>query len=462
MFTPIRNDSSSYIWLQRFVDLSMPFILLYSITTILNIKWDDQYIIIGALGGLFFSISSQFIGTYEAWRGRSLFAGAKIIMKAWIITWASLVVFAFLLKESSEYSRLILLIWMVVTPVTLIIYRIMLRVTLGKYRQASRNLRTIAIVGAGDLGQRVANIINNNVWLGYEIIAFFDDNSKLHNSKISSVPVVDSIDKINDYINRNKYDEIYICLPLKEEEKIKHLLNKLTNTTVAVKYVPDFFTFDLMHAKWIDLQGIPIISVFDSPLNTRSAKSLKRIEDFILSSIILLLISPLMIAIAIGVKLTSPGQIFYRQTRVSMNGKKFEMLKFRSMPTNTEQDCDIQWGNSKKKTNTRFGQFIRATSLDELPQFFNVLKGDMSIVGPRPERDIFVEKFRAEIPKYMQKHMVKAGITGWAQINGWRGDTSLEKRIEFDMYYINHWSIWMDIKIIFLTIFKGFINKNAY
>ena len=168
-----------------------------------------------------------------------------------------------------------------------------------------------------------------------------------------------------------------------------------------------------------------------------------------------------MLALAIGVKTTSPGPIFYRQTRIGWNGRPFEMLKFRSMPVNIEKN-GIQWGSAKGKTNTAFGRFIRATSLDELPQFINVLKGDMSIIGPRPERDIFVEKFRHEIPFYMQKHMVKAGISGWAQINGFRGDTSLEKRVEYDLQYINNWSLWLDFKIIILTVFKGFVNKNAY
>jgi putative colanic acid biosysnthesis UDP-glucose lipid carrier transferase len=190
-------------------------------------------------------------------------------------------------------------------------------------------------------------------------------------------------------------------------------------------------------------------------------KIIKRTEDIILSAIIFILISPIFLVIAIGVKITSPGPIFYRQTRVTLNNKKFEMLKFRSMCVNVEKD-GVQWGGSKSKVNTRFGKFIRATSLDELPQFINTLKGDMSIVGPRPERDIFIDKFSQEIPGYMDKHAVKAGITGWAQINGWRGDSSLTKRIEFDLYYINNWTPWFDIKIILLTIFKGFINKNSH
>jgi len=203
------------------------------------------------------------------------------------------------------------------------------------------------------------------------------------------------------------------------------------------------------------------IKLGQSRANHIVCRFLKRTEDIVLSIIILSLISPIILIVAIGVKATSPGPIFYRQTRVTLNNKNFGMLKFRSMPIDTEKN-GVQWGASKSKTNTKFGQFIRASSLDELPQFLNVLKGDMSIVGPRPERDIFIDKFAQDIPNYMDKHKVKAGITGWAQINGWRGDTSLEKRIEFDLYYINNWTLWFDIKIIFLTIFKGFVNKNAY
>ena len=180
-----------------------------------------------------------------------------------------------------------------------------------------------------------------------------------------------------------------------------------------------------------------------------------------MATLILILISPLILILAICVKVSSPGPIFYRQERIGWNGEVFEILKFRSMPTNLEEE-QVQWGGSANKSVTGFSKWMRATSLDELPQFFNVLQGQMSIVGPRPERPIFVEQFKQEIPDYMKKHLVKAGITGWAQIHGWRGDTDLHARIEHDLYYIENWSLWLDFKIIFLTIFRGFVNKNAY
>lgn len=458
----IKPDSSGFVWFHRFLDLLIPVATLYLVTLFTyDYAWAERYVIMGVLGSFVFVTSAQLVGIYQNWRGRPFFNSIKLIIKAWALTWAILIVIAFLYKDSQNFSRLAVTTWAFITPLILISYRLVIRTFLSKYRMQGKNVRKVAIIGAGKVGQHLTKVLQENLWMGYKPIAFYDDNLELLNTEITGIPVLGEIDQVYIDAKNNNFDEIYICLPLRVEDKIKDLLNSLTNTTAIVKYIPDLFSFDLMHAKWTDLKGIPVISVYDTPLSSNSARFLKRIEDIVLSSIILLLISPIMIALSIGVKLSSPGPIFYRQTRVGWNGKNFDMLKFRSMPVDIEKD-GVQWGSAKNKTNTKFGQFIRATSLDELPQFLNVLKGDMSIVGPRPERDIFVEQFRDEIPRYMQKHMVKAGITGWAQIHGWRGDTSLEKRIEYDLHYINDWSLWLDIKIIILTVFKGFVNKNAY
>jgi Undecaprenyl-phosphate glucose phosphotransferase len=457
----IKPDNSSFVWLHRIADLLLPLILLIIITHLYQVPWHDRYSVLGILGGLIFTTFAQMVGIYQNWRGRPITVSMNLIFKAWFLTWALLIILAFLFKDAENFSRFVTTAWATTTLIVLIGYRVGIRLILSNARAKGKNNRKIAIVGAGKVGQHLANVIQQNDWLGYQIIGYYDDNPELIDKTIGEIQVIANTHQILHDAKQNQFDEIYLCLPLRAEAKIKELLNELTDTTVIVKYIPDLFSFDLMHAKWTDLKGIPIVSVYDTPLNSASARLVKRLEDATLSSIILLMISPIMIALAIGVKLTSPGPIFYRQTRVGWNGKNFKMLKFRSMPVDVEK-YGAQWGSAKNKTNTKFGQFIRATSLDELPQFLNVLKGDMSIVGPRPERDVFVEQFRKEIPRYMQKHMVKAGITGWAQINGWRGDTSLEKRIEFDLHYIKHWSLWLDIKIIILTVFKGFINKNAY
>ena len=265
--------------------------------------------------------------------------------------------------------------------------------------------------------------------------------------------------ELNDYVKKNKIDQVWLTMALRDEDSVHDILHDLRNTTVDIRLIPDIFGLRLLNHSIMEIAGLPILNLSVTPM-VGVSRLLKEIEDKFLSLCILVLISPVMFILAIAVKLSSPGPVFYRQERMGWNGKTFEILKFRSMPVDNESE-GAQWG-AKGKQSTKLGSFIRRTSLDELPQFINVLKGDMSIVGPRPERSIFVEELKDEIPGYMKKHLVKAGITGWAQINGWRGDTDLNKRIEYDLYYIENWSLWFDIKIIIMTIFKGFINKNAY
>ncbi|NCO14995.1 MAG: undecaprenyl-phosphate glucose phosphotransferase [Thiomicrospira sp.] len=455
----IKPENSGFVWLHRVADLILPTALLKLILYMNSIPWHDRYLIMGVLGGFVFVTAAQMVGIYQNWRGRPLSSSIYLIMKAWLLTWGFLIVLAFVFKDAENFSSPAVVTWSICTLITFVLYRYLVRLILGHYCIQGKNSRRVAIVGAGQVGKHLVKVITQNLWLGYRIVGFFDDDPNLQNTEVEGNLVLGNTQEIKSAAKNNQFDELYICLPLRSEAKIKVLLNELTDTTAIVKFIPDLFSFDLMHARWTDLKGLPIISVYDTPLNSSTSRTLKRIEDITLSTIILALISPILFFLAIGVKTSSPGPIFYRQKRVGWNGKNFYMLKFRSMPTNTESEF-VQWGSAKTKTNTKFGKFIRKTSLDELPQFLNVLLGDMSIVGPRPERDIFVEQFRKEIPRYMQKHMVKAGITGWAQINGWRGDTDLTKRIEFDLHYIKNWSLWMDIKIIILTIFKGFVNKS--
>lgn len=458
----IRNIDSSFVWLHRVLDIAVPVAVLYLIAHLYGINWQDRYWVMGLLGGLSLTFFNQATGVYTGWRGRSLFSGTYKVLQAWGLTWMFLIVLAFLLKDSANFSRVTITLWAILTPVVLFLYRLMIRLLLAYLRGKGLNEKRVAIVGAGILGQRVASLLEESHMLGYSPVAFYDDSVELIGKKVKSLPVLGSIDDLLSKSNiEQEFDEIYIALPLRAELRIKQILNNLTNSSVTVKFIPDFFSFDLLHSRLTDIGGIPIVSVYDSPLNSSFNAIVKRFEDITLSLFILLFISPLMVILSLGIKLSSPGPVFYKQARIGWNGKKFNILKFRSMPIDADSGT-AQWGGGKEKATSRFGSFIRKTSLDELPQFINVLKGEMSIVGPRPERDIFVEQFRNEIPRYMQKHMVKAGITGWAQINGWRGDTSLEKRIEYDLYYIDNWSLWFDIRIIILTFIKGFINKNAY
>lgn len=458
----VKESTSFTVWLHRFLDAIAPVAALYLLMTLFGKPWSDKYQVLAILGGLLLVIFSQGTGVYSQWRGRTLFAGLKLVLQAWAWTWLALLAIAFAFKDSSHFSRLVIVSWAFIVPVILYIYRLTFRSIMGYFRAKGWNNTRVAIIGAGDLGQRLAQTLTDAKVLGYNPVAFYDYDETKQNKKFAGVLVKGTVEEfIHKEHYANDFDEVYITLPLRAEQKIKEILNSLADSTVTVKFIPDCFAFDLLHSRITDIGGIPVISVYDSPLNNLTNKFIKRIEDIFLSILILILISPILLIVAIGVKLSSPGPILYRQTRVGWNGTPFTIYKFRSMPVDTDKK-ELKWGAAKEKTNSKLGAFLRKTSLDELPQFFNTLKGDMSIVGPRPERDIFVEKFRKEIPRYMQKHMIKAGITGWAQVNGWRGDTSIEKRVQYDLYYIDNWSIWLDIKIILLTIVKGFINKNAY
>jgi putative colanic acid biosynthesis UDP-glucose lipid carrier transferase len=311
-------------------------------------------------------------------------------------------------------------------------------------RRRGFNLRHIALVGDGPAAKNIEQQLELSGWSGYSIAL--------------SIKHIDEISLAQ--LEIAQVDEVWLALPLTDEIVIRKVLHALRHSTASIRFVPDLFALRLINHGVTDVLGIPMFDLSASPM-TGVNQLLKWCEDKIISTLILLLISPIMLILAIGVKLSSPGPIFYRQERIGLNNLPFNMLKFRSMPVDTEAD-GVKWGGSAAKATTTFGQFIRRTSLDELPQFLNVLKGDMSIVGPRPERPIFVEQFKEEIPDYMKKHLVKAGITGWAQVHGWRGDTDLKTRIEYDIYYIENWSLWLDMRIIIMTIFKGFINKNAY
>jgi putative colanic acid biosysnthesis UDP-glucose lipid carrier transferase len=273
------------------------------------------------------------------------------------------------------------------------------------------------------------------------------------------VPVAGEVDQLFRDLDDGSLDQIWIALPLRAEARIRELLERLRRYSVQVRFVPDIFNFTLLHHSMTEIAGLPVINLTESPLEGANLL-LKKLEDFFLSLFILLITSPLMLLIAIGVKLSSPGPVFYRQERVTWNGERFHILKFRTMLNGAEAGGPV-WSNRNEARATRFGAFLRRTSLDELPQFLNALRGEMSVVGPRPERPEFVERFKQEIPGYMQKHLVKAGITGWAQVNDFRGDTSLHERIQCDLYYIENWSLWFDLRIIALTVLHIFRSRNA-
>ncbi len=325
-------------------------------------------------------------------------------------------------------------------------------------RRRGHNLRQIVVVGAAELGAEITTRVAQAPWAGLQVEGIFTDEAV---AAVAGRPVLGTIAESPGYLSAHHIDQVWIAMALKDEERVRQLLHELRHFTGEIKFVPDIFSFRLINHSVSEIAGLPVLNLSASPMSGTN-RLVKAIEDRLLAALILLLASPLMVVLAVGVKLSSPGPVFYRQERVGWNGRPFMMLKFRSMPVDAEAQSGPVWARPGENRATPFGAFLRRTSLDELPQFFNVLKGDMSIVGPRPERPVFVEKFKDEIPDYMKKHLVKAGITGWAQVNGWRGDTDLRKRIEYDLYYIEHWSLWFDLKIMLLTVVKGLVSEHAY
>jgi putative colanic acid biosynthesis UDP-glucose lipid carrier transferase len=405
----------------------------------------------------------QFFHVYDSIRAKGFWCHFRSLVQAVCAIIVLLAGLAFITKSGDYFSRSWFMMWGGSALVLVGTFRCSVMIVLRLIRSTGWNERRVIILGAGELGSRLAETIQQSPWTGFHIVDIFDDEVQNINKVVATLSVKQAPKNISAYLATlpQAIDEVWLAFPFRAELRVKTILHELRHDTVTTRFVLDIFGLDLLTHSISDLAGFPVLNIRSTPMKGLN-RVIKALEDRVFAGIILLLISPLLLFIAIAVKWSSPGPVFYRQKRISWNGKEFDMLKFRTMPVDAEVKTGPVWAKSGEARATKIGAILRKTSLDELPQFLNVLYGDMSIVGPRPERLVFVEEFKEKIPGYMQKHLVKAGITGWAQINGWRGNTSLEKRIEYDLYYIQNWSLIFDIKIIFLTIFQGFVNKNAY
>jgi Undecaprenyl-phosphate glucose phosphotransferase len=323
---------------------------------------------------------------------------------------------------------------------------------------AGIGLRRILIAGAGELGRMVADKILEHRELGYQIIGFVDDRAGGDHLGYRGLPLLGRLAEASEVVQRERIDHLYVALPLEEHMKLLDLVESTSREGVDVKVVPDLLQFIALRARLEDLDGVPVINLNDVPLQGLNA-AIKRALDVTISAAALLLMALPSLVIAWLIKRDSPGPVLYRQERMGLDGKQFTVYKFRTMPVDAEDEGPV-WSDQDDPRSTPIGHWLRKRDLDEWPQFWNVLKGDMSIVGPRPERPFFVEQFKHRIPQYMLRHKVKAGITGWAQVNGWRGNTSLEKRIEYDLYYIENWSVSLDLKIMWLTLVRNFFSPR--
>jgi Undecaprenyl-phosphate glucose phosphotransferase len=400
------------------------------------------------------------IGLYQPMRGSRqakeylrLFHGNALALLLFIS-------FTFLVREKSiPFSRLVFVYFGLFSFIFTVLERSVLRRILKEIRRRGYNVRYMLIVGAGKVAEDVALRVRTHADMGFQLVGCLSADGKGLQAH-PGLTVVGSYKDLKAIIKEREIDQVIMALPLEDNKELPHLLGELRDSTIDVKIIPDLYQFISVGGSIDDFEGLPIINLQESPLEGVQLVS-KRILDIMLSALSLMLLSPVFLILAVCVRLSGKGPILYKQERMSVDGSSFSILKFRTMRLDAEK-AGPGWTTKNDDRVTPIGAFLRRYSLDELPQLWNVLMGDMSIVGPRPERPVFIEEFRKKIPSYMLRHKVPAGITGWAQVNGWRGDTSIDKRLEYDLYYIRNWSLFFDIKILFLTVLKTLRDKNAY
>ena len=416
---------------------------------------------------------------YKPWRGRTIWAEVRTLIFAWLCVVATVPALVYATKTGDLYSRLWFGSWVLFTTALFILSRFIIRNISWWARQKGLNTRNVLIVGAGELGQKIKLNLGQNDWAGLNVVGYLDDNALLHGTEIDGIPVIGGTTRINELAGEKPdegvlpdakktklkgIDQVWVALPLSAKDKILEVSNILSDSAISVVFVPDIFLHDLLNHSVDDLAGMPVVNLRASPIEG-TASTLKFVEDIVISVIAIILTAPIMMLIAIGVKLGSPGPVLFKQKRYGIDGREIVVWKFRTMRV-MEDGNKVTQATKNDPRVTKLGAILRKTSLDELPQFFNVLQGRMSVVGPRPHAVAHNEQYRKIVDRYMWRCKVKPGITGWAQVNGWRGETDvvekMEKRVEYDLEYLTNWNIWLDIKIIIKTIVNGFTNKNAY
>ena len=432
----------------------------------------QQYVNIAPFVAVLVPLGFHLQGLYRLRRGRSrvddffaVFVGTILAVVFGIVstTYVQTYLASTAQKSSGAFavSQAAWAIFLVVNVALTYSSRELMREVLERRWRAGIGLKRVLIAGAGELGRLVADKIIEHRELGYQIVGFVDDRAGGDHLGYRGLPLLGTIDEAAEITARESIDHLYVALPPEQHLRMLELLDSTSREMVDVKVVPDLLQVIALRARLEDLDGVPVININDVPLQGFNS-AVKRSIDIAISSVALLCVAIPLAIVALLVRLTSRGPVFYRQDRTGLDGKSFSIVKFRSMFDDAERETGPVWTVPDDPRVTQLGRFLRRSNLDELPQLWNVLRGDMSIVGPRPERPHFVEQFKHRIPQYMLRHKVKAGLTGWAQVNGWRGNTALEKRIEYDLYYIENWSVRLDLKIMWLTLIRGFFHKHAY
>jgi putative colanic acid biosynthesis UDP-glucose lipid carrier transferase len=426
----------------------------------------EQMLIIAAAAVLVHYAAGELCGLYRSWRGSSVLGELRCVLLAWAYTVPVLLGIGLVTSANAFYTYESKLIWIFCTPVVMSTARLVLRKVLHSLRARGFNTHTFAICGVNELGVQLARNIEQSPEMGLRFAGFFDDRPS---ERTDELPAdvgrhVGDLDQLVERARRGSIDMIYITFPMRAEARIRSVLQRLGDTTASVYIVPDFFVFELLHARWTNINGLPAVSVFENPLYGVDGLA-KRVADVVMGSIILALAAVPMLLTAAAVKLSSPGPVFFRQKRYGLDGREILVWKFRSMTCCDNGDQVLQAIKNDKRV-TAVGKVLRRTSLDELPQLFNVLEGTMSLVGPRPHASAHNEQYRSLIDGYMLRHKVKPGITGLAQVSGFRGETEtlekMQQRIACDHQYIRDWSLWMDLTILYRTAFVVLGQRNAY
>jgi Undecaprenyl-phosphate glucose phosphotransferase len=404
------------------------------------------------------ALSLRAVGLYEYRHERTKADEAFVVVQGVTLA-ALLLVAATFFFRSFSYSRWFMVVFWTLDVVAVFGVRLAIRDVVRALRRHGRFVRRALVVGAGELGQEVVHRLRGHPEFGVRVVGYLDDGLPV-GERIEGREVLGGLEAVTRVLADYRVDQIFLALPLDAHNDVLKVLNAIEGELLDVKMVPDVLQFVTLRAAVEELEGLPVISLAQSPI-TGWARVLKRGTDLVLAAAGLIVLSPILGALALLIRLSSTGPVLYRQERTGLDGRTFDILKFRTMPDGTEAESGPVWAPRGDRRPTRIGRLLRRFSLDELPQLWNVLKGEMSLVGPRPERPYFVHQFKTLIPQYMLRHKVKSGMTGWAQVNGLRGNTSLEKRIEYDLYYIQNWSIALDVKIALLTVYRAWQHRNA-
>lgn len=461
----LRPYSAQLVELSRGVDAVLIATSLWLLAQWLGYAWDDALTFVAWFAGLAFILVAGANDLYRSWRSDSLRMEVSRIAVCWFMAAAGTVFAVYVLWPEPPVPRLLAWAWFVAAPLAVAASRVALRVAMRLARVHGHNYRRTAIVGSTASAIRIAQAIESAPWMGLHFVGYYDDRAPVDERVAASIAgqIRGTVDDLVEAARQGDVDRVYITLPMRAELRIKELIDRLSELPVTVLYVPDFFVFNMLHAHWEHVGATRVVNVVTTPFLGVSGLA-KRLEDIVVASLILALIAVPLAVIALAIRLASPGPVIFRQRRYGLNGKEFEIWKFRTMSV-LEDGADFVQVRPGDARVTPLGAFLRRTSLDELPQFINVLRGDMSIVGPRPHPVALDEQHRRLIPCYYFRHKIRPGITGLAQINGFRGPTdTLDKmrgRIEHDIEYIDHWSIGLDLRIILLTIVRGFVHKNA-